>query len=314
MKIKRVKLGESNATEYTYDSGEVWTIVDNPQFDGSVVAEGPKQTIKWEVFDFGAPTPQVPNSDKLIEMYKEGEKDRDIVMQVTKQEAEAFHKALEEQVKRFTSPEGTKALHGIWKKPEITKNMTRFGAEYFKGLEVFLKDYGFEPTKLPWRYESDRYSIIQLEDSDGNEEINPTIYGISITSDDEQVYRGRLFNSTHAAYIFGMVAEHRLLTGKDDFPKLPIEPVKFAVGRTSVWLDEEKTDELYPETVQEVIETTCPNDAYKTFDLRTKEFYTAAELIGYMKLVKHPIVIDNEWGSCTDSGLPRLEIYDDYRE
>jgi hypothetical protein len=95
-------------------------------------------------------------------------------------------------------------------------------SKFFKELDKFLEDYGFKPTLLPWRYESDRYTIVQVEDGNENQDINPTIYTISITSDDEYVYRGRLFDSTHAAYIFGMVAEHRLLTGKKDFPKLPI--------------------------------------------------------------------------------------------
>lgn len=225
MKSKRVKVGETNATEYTYNDGTIVTIVDNPIYD--------------------APVPS---------------------------------------------------------------------SKFFKELDKFLEDYGFKPTLLPWRYESDRYTIIQVEDGNDNQDINPTIYTISITSDDEYVYRGRLFDSTHAAYIFGMVAEHRLLTGKKDFPKLPIEPVKFAVGRTSVWDSKERTDELYPETISEVIETTCSNETYKTYNLRTKVFYTATELVEYMKLVKHPIIIEDEWGSCADSGLPRLEIYDDYRE
>lgn len=75
MKIRRVKLGESDATEYTYDNGEVWTIVDNPMFDGSAVAEGPKQTVKWEIFDLGAEAPRTLDSDKLIEMYKEAKEE-----------------------------------------------------------------------------------------------------------------------------------------------------------------------------------------------------------------------------------------------
>lgn len=274
MKIRRVKLGESDATEYTYDNGEVWTIVDNPLFDGSVVAKGPNQTITGCIFDFGA---DVPNSEKFIEMYKEAKKES-----VVSEEA----------------------------KP--TPKLSQFNIPYFNGLEKFLEDYGFKPTKFPWRYEGDRYTIVQLEDSDGNEEVNPTIYGIDLKELEERVYRGRLFDSTHAAYIFGMVSEHRYLTGKDDFPKLPIEPVKFSLHRTSIYGNAGAELTNFPDaTVEE--EPICYGDALTTpSTILTKSFTTARELVDYMKEMGEPLVIEEHWNKCIP--YPRLEIYDDYRE
>lgn len=280
MKIKRVKLGESNATEYTYDNGEVWTIVDNPLFDGSVVAEGPKQTVKWEIFDLGADTPRILDSDKLIEMYKEAKK---------------------EPV--------------IFGEDKPIPKLSQFNIPYFNGLGIFLEDYGFKPTRLPWRYESDRYSIIQAVDSDGNEVVNPTIYMISITSTDETVYRGRLFNSTHAAYIFGMVIENRMNTGKQDFPKLPIEPVKFEVTKTSFFHPTREDVQEIPAALIEGKEVSYADGTTRTEYRATKYFHTAQELLDYSKLVEKDLIIDRNVNFFNDTlGEPRLEIYDDYRE
>ncbi len=300
MKVKKVMLGETSATEYTYDNGEVWTVVDNPMYDNL-----PKQTsdlmeTKWVMFDFA--TGETSSFDEYAKAVQE------ISINNLVEKIEAIPVFPPEGWKEIgkIDAEGTTALKKMW------KPTTRFGIPYFNGLESFLEDYGFKPTKLPWRFEGDRYSIIQLEDSDGNEEVNPTIYKITITSDDETVYRGRLFDSTHAAYIFGMVAEHRLLTGKDDFPKLPIEPVKFEINRTSIWSQDERKSEDFPGTNLEELPERYGNVLAPTRYTNTKEFTIVQEMLEYLKEVKFPLIIDTY--SIGDTIFPVLEIYDDYRE
>lgn len=285
MKVKKVMLGETSATEYTYDDGLIVTMVDLPPFDNPLPeSTGPLMTSKWVIWDDTTQSyvdflPEVAESWKAVAPIK---------------------------------PEAIEALKNMWNTtPKVP--LTRFGTPYFKGLESFLEDYGFKPNKsLPWRYESDRYTINQVEDSDGNEEVNPTIYSIIITSFEETVYRGRLFDSTHAAYIFGMVAEHRYLTGKDDFPKLPIEPVKFEINRTSIWSQDERKSEDFPGTNLEELPERYGNVLAPIRYTNTKEFTTVQEMLEYLKEVKFPLIIDTY--SIGDTIFPVLEIYDDYRE
>lgn len=180
--------------------------------------------------------------------------------------------------------------------------------KYFKDLSIFLEDYGFQKSPLPWRCMSDRYTINQVEDGDENQDINPTIYTINITADDECVYRGKLLNSTHAAYIFGMVAERRLLTGKDDFPPLPIEPVKFVVYRTNDYDYNNPIKTALPGTEFEYYEQergkNSSNPYMETLNRCVKKFTTAQELIDYNRTLAVPLILEGE----------TLEIYNDYRE
>lgn len=65
--------------------------------------------------------------------------------------------------------------------------------EYFKNIKEHLETLGFKSTRLPWRMESDRLSIVQVRDNnDFTEKGTEAMYSITPKRYDDSVYRGRL--------------------------------------------------------------------------------------------------------------------------